>query len=77
MKYLSKVVEIEAEKITKVAEIGDNAYSVITDTDRVIGIVSSQKVVVGDYLNVTDPYDIYHMPAKIIDGPNNKYYPKE
>ena len=77
MKYLSKVVEIEAEKIKSSIIRDVNTYDIITDEGRVTTTVSSQPVKVGDYLNVTDLYDIYHMPARIIDGPNNKYYLKE
>lgn len=76
MKYISKVVEIEAEKITKVYVHDDTPiHKVIleTNTGRVITIISCKQIEPGDYLNVTDPGDIYHMPARSIDGPNAYY----
>ena len=73
MKYVSRVVEIDAEKIENCLSVGSDRYDIITDARRVTSVVSSQGVEIGDYLNVTDLEDIYHMPAKIIDGPNAKY----
>lgn len=72
-KYISKVVEIEAERIIKAEKLEANDNSVITETGRQLNIVSNESVYSGDFLNVTDPENIYHMPAKIIDGPNAKY----
>ncbi len=76
MIYKSKVVEIEAVKITSTAKaLSDNVTMATLETGEMLNLVSSQPVLPGDYVNITDPDDIYHMPAKIIDGPNAKYEP--
>ena len=74
MKYVSKRVVIEALKITGTAKaIADNATMVNFESGEGMVLVSSQPILPGDYVNITDPEDIYHMPAKIIDGPAAKY----
>ena len=76
MKFVTKQLEIEAEVIVKVEPIVSTtkgSYEVWTSTGRVIETVSSQPIEKGDYLNVTNLDDIYHMPKHIVDGPNAKY----
>ena len=74
MRYVSKRVEIEAAKIIGVVKTCvENEMNVDMDNGDNILLISSQPIKPGDYVNLTDQSDIYHMPAKIIDGPNAKY----
>ena len=76
MKYLSKVVEIEAERVANwgLIDVTSNKWEVQTEGGKLYIVVSSQQVCEGDYLNVTDPDDIYHIPAQVF---KSKYEPIE
>ena len=80
MKFVSKQLEMEAEEIVSVdgesCQPGQTPIcSITTDTGRSLNLVSSQPIEKGDFLNVTNPEDIYHMPRRVVVGPEAKYEP--
>jgi hypothetical protein len=77
MEFVTRAVKIEAEEIMGIEASDSHAEHkyVITDTRRTHMLKGepAEKVVVGDYLNVTDPSYIYHVPRRFFHGCNRKY----
>ena len=73
--HKTKVKEVELKQIVSVEENPTaNSYNVtMANGDVYVDVVSSQTVLRGDYLNVTDKSDIYHMSKRIVEGDNAKY----
>lgn len=76
MKFVTKRLKMEAEEIAKVEESDSSDSKIITtDAGRSMRLVSSQPIEEGDFLNITNPDDIYHMPRRVVVGPEAKYEP--
>ena len=73
--HRTKVVEVELKRIGRVHDhpAPNTFIPETTDGTFYLNVVSSQDVLPGDYLNVTDKGVIYHIPKHIVEGEKAKY----
>ena len=74
-KYITKQIKVELEVIIRVEPVPNNSctYDVTTESGHIHQVTWRESPKEGDYLNITNPDNIYHMPRHIVDGPNAKY----